>query len=624
MKFKFGLSLIFVLIYNCCLAGLSPENGIANSNYFYSATVKKPTDSLEQLKKQIGGFAKKKDYQNAIVHSKKLLLKARVLSDSSHITNAYWRLGYYYKILDQLDSAYFYFDKAYAVNLKLKDSIGSGDRLLDMANIQKSLGDYNAGMVTATEGLQYLEGTNELESVIGLYQNIAICQKELGHPKEALRWSDKIFSLLKKQPAADISTENLYNIKTTRANILAELKDYPTSFKILDSIAANAQGNNPSQFARAICNKGYYMWLENKDNAQSESLQLEALRIRQELNTAPGLISSTIHLAEYYFETNKPLALNYAQKALTNSKKTNNPVAILESLDLLLPLKKTLGQDVSEDAIFYSQVQNALEKTKQAVRAIYAATKYDNDTLEKKNLMLLAQVAIKDKQKILAISAAIVSLTLIVFVIFYKNQQKKKEQLEMAYKTELRLSKKLHDELGNDIFYLMTQVQKDPQEIVASEKVIILEGLNSIYQRIRDISKEYTAIDTGENFGKEFLALLNSYSSTKTKLITKELPPNFWENVSAEVKIEVYRILQELLVNMKKHSQAHMVAITCTKNNKQVIIKYVDNGVGFSLKKNYMGNGLKNVENRIKGIKGNIIFDSKPNEGVTATITFAI
>ena len=624
MKFKFGLSFIFVLIYNCCLAGLSPENGIANSDYHYSATVEKPTDSLEQLKKQIKGFAKKKDYQNAIVHSKKLLLKAKVLSDSSHITNAYWRLGYYYKILDQLDSAYFYFDKAYAVNLKLKDSIGSGDRLLDMANIQKSLGDYNAGMVTATEGLLYLEGTNELESVIGLYQNIAICQKELGHPKEALRWSDKIFGLLKKYPEADISTENLYNIKTTRANILAELKDYPSSFKILDSIAANAQGSNPSQFARAICNKGYYMWLENKDNEQSESLQLEALRIRQELNTAPGLISSTIHLAEYYFETNKPLALDYAQKALSNSKKTNNPVAILEALDLLLPLKKTLGQDVSEDAIFYSQVQNTLEKTKQAVRAIYAATKYDNDTLEKKNLMLLAQVAIKDKQKILAISAAIILSTLIVFVIFYKNQQKKKEQLEMAYKTELRLSKKLHDELGNDIFYLMTQVQKDNQDTDSAQKVIILEGLNSIYQRIRDISKEYTAIDTGENFGKEFFSLLNSYSSPKTKLITKELPPNFWKNVSAEAKIEVYRVLQELLVNMKKHSQASLVAITCTKNNKQVIIKYVDNGVGFNTKENYLGNGLKNVENRIKGIKGNIIFDSKPNEGVTATISFAI
>ncbi|MEQ9583434.1 MAG: hypothetical protein RIM68_14975, partial [Arenibacter sp.] len=472
--------------------------------------------------------------------------------------------------------------------------------------------------------LKYLEGSNELESISGLYHNISVCQKELGHPKEALRWSNKIMTLLNKHPSPDISIENLYNIKTTRANILAELKDYPTSFKILDSIATNTQESNLLQYARAICNRGYYMWLENKDNGQSESLQLEALRIRQELNTVPGLISSTIHLAEYYFETNKPLALEYAQKALGHSKKTNNSVAILEALDLILPLKKTLGQDVSDDAIYYSNVQNTLEKTKQAVRAIYAATKYDNDALEKKNLLLLAQVAIKEKQNILAVSAAIISLTLIVFVIFYKNQQKKKKQLEMAYKTELRLSKKLHDELGNDIFYLMTQVQKVGLDLTTTQNLIILEGLDSLYQRIRDISKEYIAIDTGENFGREFFSLLNSYSNDNIKLITKELTSNFWDNVSAETKIEVFRILQELLVNMKKHSNATLVAITCSKSNNQVIIKYVDNGVGFSPKENYLGNGLKNVENRIKAIKGSIILDSKPNEGVNATITFAI
>jgi signal transduction histidine kinase len=624
MKFKFGLPLLFILAYMYCHAGSNLKNNFEHKRYDYSFTLKQANDSLTSLKKQIGNFAKKSDYKNAIALSKKLLEKAIVISDSSHITNAYWRQGYYFKRLDQLDSSYFYIDKAYSINLKLKDSIGAGDRLLDMANIQKSLGDYNGGMITATEGLKYLEGSNEIESISGLYQNIAVCQKELGNPKEALRWSDKIFSLLNKQPAADISTENLYNIKTTRANILAALKDYGTSLKILDSIAANTQASNPSQFARAICNKGHYMWLENKNNPESESLQLDALRIRQELNTVPGLISSTMHLAEYYFETNKPLALDYAQKALANSKKTNNSVAILEALDLLLPLKKSLGQDVSEEAIFYSNVQNTLEKTKQAVRAIYAATKYDNDALEKKNLMLLAQVAIKEKQNILAISATIISLILIVFVVLYKNQQKKKEQLEMAYKTELRFSKKLHDELGNDIFYLMTQVQKEGQDIANPQKVIILEGLDSIYQRIRDISKEFTAIDTGDNFGKEFFSLLNSYSSTKTKLITKELPSNFWDNVSAEAKIEVYRVLQELLVNMKKHSNASLVAITCSKSSKQVVLKYVDNGVGFSLKGNYLGNGLKNVENRIKGIKGSIIFDSKPNEGVTATITFAI
>ncbi len=594
-----------------------------DSNYYF-ISVKKSTDSLAQLVKRIGVFAKKNDYQNAIIHSKELLNRAQLVSDSSYINNAYWRQGYYFKEMDQLDSAYYYINKSYSLNLKLKDSIGAGDRLLDMAYIQKSFGDYNGGMVTATEGLHYLEGSKEIESIIGLYQTISICHKELGNSEEALRWNDKIFSLIKAHPNSKITAANFSTIAITRANILATLNKFNASFGILDSIAKNTKGVNPFQYSRATSNLGHYKWMENKNNPESESLLLGALQIRQELNTVPGLISSNVHLTKYYYETNKSKALEYAQEALKNSIALNNSVAILETLDLLLPLKMALGQDVSQEAIIYSQVRNKLEKTKQAVRSIYATSKYDNDSLEKKNLKLLAQVAIKEKQNILAISATVILFIVIVFVVFYKNQQNKKEQLEMAYRTELRLSKKLHDELGNDIFYLMTQLQNDPSTLEGSKDVVILEGLDSIYQRVRDISKEFTAINTGENFGKDFFALLNSYGSQKTKIITKELVPDFWNEVSAEAKIEVYRVLQELLVNMKKHSQATLVAITCTKNNKQVTVKYVDNGVGFSLKENYLVNGLKNVENRMNGIKGNIIFDSKLNKGVTAILTFTI
>ena len=624
MKLKCNLSLFFMLLFACFRMVSAMEPFEEQQAPGYNSSITPKTDSLLILKKQIGVFAKKKEYKNAITYSKKLLEKAKVLADSNYINNAYWRQGFYFKKIDQLDSAYLYFDKAYTIHVRLKDSIGAGDRMLDMANIQNSLGDYNGSMITAIEGLKYIENSKEIESITGLYQTISVAQKELENYNEALRWSDKIFSLLTSQSLSDTHTENNYIFKITRANIFAALKKFDISFKILDTIAKKTKRNNQFQYSRAICNMGYYKWLENKNNPESESLLLNSFQIRQELNTVSGLISSSIHLAEYYYETNKPKALSFANEAFIQSKILGNPVAILESLDLLLPLKKALRQDVSEEAITYSETQKKLEKTKQAIRSIYAATKYDNDTLEKNNLTLLAKVATKEKQNSIAISIAVFLFILIGFVIYYKNQQKKKEQLEMAYKTELRLSKKLHDELGNDVFYLMTQLQKKSTEVIVSKNVLILDGLNSIYQRIRDISKEYTAIQTGENFGKEFLALLNSYGSTQTKLITKELEPNFWDHVSPKVKIEVYRILQELLVNMKKHSNASLVAITCTKNHKLFTIKYVDNGIGFNLKDDYSGNGLRNVENRINAIKGTINFESKPNEGVSATITFAI
>ena len=117
MKFKFGLTLIFILIFTCYHTGFSNENANEYKGLHYSLFAKRSKDSLTLLKKKIGDFAKKKDYQNAILHSKKLLAQAQQLPDSSNITNAYWRQGFYFKRLDQLDSAYFYYDKSYTLNL---------------------------------------------------------------------------------------------------------------------------------------------------------------------------------------------------------------------------------------------------------------------------------------------------------------------------------------------------------------------------------------------------------------------------------------------------------------------------------------------------------------------------
>ncbi|WP_165748155.1 sensor histidine kinase [Cellulophaga sp. Z1A5H] len=624
MNNKFFLHFIFILFLTCYQSVFAIDFIRFKKKNSSLPLTENTSDSLKIIKKQIGAFTKKKEYAYAIQYSKKLLQAAKIKSDTSTIDNAYWRQAFYFDKLNQLDSSYFYYDKSYTYNLALKDTVVAGERLLGMANIQKSLGDYTGALITAIDGLKYLENSSALEATIGLYQIITVSQKELGNQEEALRWNKKAFDILKKNPKAEISPSSIHIINITKANILAEKKEYRASVHILDSIAQETAGKNLFEFSRAICNMGHFKWLEDANNPKSETLLLESLRIRTSLNTSSGLFSSYIHLAEFYFNTKKPKALGYAQQAFLQSEKLNNPVATLEALDLILPLKKELHLDLSNEAITYSRIQSQLEKSRQAVRAIYAATRYDHDALERKNLTLLAQVATKEKQGILALSAVVFLLGVIGFVIYYKNQQKQKEQLEMAYKTELRLSKKLHDELGNDIFYLMTQVQKEATDASASKKVLILDGLDSIYQRIRDISKEFTAIDTGKNFGKEFFALLNSYSSANTKLITKELNDGFWDEVAPKTKIELYRVLQELLVNMKKHSKASFVAITCVKNDKEVMIKYVDNGIGFNKKESFSGNGIKNVENRMDAIKGTINFDSKPNEGVTATLTFTI
>ncbi|HCE54855.1 MAG TPA: hypothetical protein DER05_07555 [Lutibacter sp.] len=92
--------------------------------------------------------------------------------------------------------------------------------------------------------------------------------------------------------------------------------------------------------------------------------------------------------------------------------------------------------------------------------------------------------------------------------------------------------------------------------------------------------------------------------------------------INKEKQIELYRILQELMVNMRKHSEASLVAITFQNIKNQYTINYSDNGLGLNLETLTFKNGLANVETRIKSINGTITFDSALNNGFKAFISF--
>ncbi len=231
----------------------------------------------------------------------------------------------------------------------------------------------------------------------------------------------------------------------------------------------------------------------------------------------------------------------------------------------------------------------------------------------------------KEKQlKLLYFFIASLAILGIVFSIYYKNQQKKRAAIESEYKAEIRMGKKVHDEVGNDIFYLMTQIQNNPKLLFDNNGFVLLEGLDKVYQKARDITKKYTPIKTDENFGDELMALLNSYGNDHIKVITKELETSFWNAFSRNQKLELFWIVRELMTNMRKYSKASFVGITFTKVQNQIELNYTDNGVGFNNNPTNWGTGLKSVETRIKNLNGNFSFDSTPGKGVSVKIKFPV
>ena len=82
-------------------------------------------------------------------------------------------------------------------------------------------------------------------------------------------------------------------------------------------------------------------------------------------------------------------------------------------------------------------------------------------------------------------------------------------------------------------------------------------------------------------------------------------------------------ILQELMINMKKHSEAKNVVLKFERGEGELRIQYTDDGVGLPADFRY-GNGLKSTGNRIYNLGGAIIFDIAKAKGTKINISFPI
>ena len=207
-----------------------------------------------------------------------------------------------------------------------------------------------------------------------------------------------------------------------------------------------------------------------------------------------------------------------------------------------------------------------------------------------------------------------------IFLYFFLKTINKKEKIQTSYDTETRIAKRLHDELANDVYHTMSFAET--QDLSSSQnKEILLTNLDTIYSRTRNISKENSSIDTGLHFVAGLKEMISGFNTDAVNILIYHMDSVNWDALATNKKIIVYRVLQELLVNMKKHSRCSLVVITFKKNENKIQIDYSDNGVGASLYKKNSRNGLLNVENRILSIKGNITFDTNSGKGFKTSLS---
>lgn len=506
------------------------------------------------------------------------------------------------------DSAFYYYNK---IATGSTDSLQIATAYSYMATIQNYAGDYYGGQESLLTSLKFLNDHKEtdLYCLIADYYELGNIGIKLKNYNAALDYLDKALYYIKDTAYQVIALNS-------KALIYQKKGAYGQAISIYKSILQQSKKNS-REYARVLSNYAKVKWQQDATyNPVAEMMQ--ALQIRQREKDKRGLNASYAHLSDYYLNSYPDSALFYSEKMYATARQIDNPDNEIEALTKLI----TLSPSISVKHYFtrFQFLSDSIQTARNAAKNQFALIRYEAEKNKTANLQLQKdnaqkQVQLIKQQSVFTVTTLLFIATAIFLIFRYKKrrQQIELESRQAIQEHQLKTSKKVHDVVANGLYRIMTAIEHE--HII--EKEPLLDKIEILYEQSRDISYEPPVVSS-KSFHTKIAELLTAFSGN-SKIVSAGNNETTWANTTAHVQMEIEKILQELMVNMKKHSGAHHVSLKFEYQDKQIQINYTDDGVGLPLHHKY-GNGLTNTENRIHHLGGRLSFDKTVAKGLKIQI----
>ncbi|HEO6270301.1 TPA: sensor histidine kinase [Streptococcus agalactiae] len=197
---------------------------------------------------------------------------------------------------------------------------------------------------------------------------------------------------------------------------------------------------------------------------------------------------------------------------------------------------------------------------------------------------------------------------------------------EIVKQERKRIARDLHDTVSQDLFaasMVLSGIAQNVSQLdvdqVGSQLLAVEEMLQHAQNDLRILLLHLRPVE-----------LENKTLSEGFRMILKELTDKsdievvYHESIlTLPKKIEdnIFRIGQEFISNTLKHSQASRLEVYLNQTENELQLKMIDNGIGFDMDSVYdLSYGLKNIEDRVEDLAGNLQFLSQPGKGVAMDI----
>lgn len=243
-------------------------------------------------------------------------------------------------------------------------------------------------------------------------------------------------------------------------------------------------------------------------------------------------------------------------------------------------------------------------------------------------------------------------ICIIVGVILYFMQQHKKkiqhkaevqgaiiQQQELASRSIIeaeenerkRIAQDLHDGIGQMMSAVKMNVSSITSKLEISKKAdgeLVDKTLALIDESCKEIRLVSHNMMPNALLKKGLSSAIKDFIDKidHPQLLVKLHTEGLNQRIDQNVETVLYRVIQEVVTNVIKHSNANRLDISMYKDDDGITCSIEDNGNGFDLSKIEMqeGIGLKNIKSRVEYLKGNVEFDSSIGNGTVVTIQVPI
>lgn len=542
---------------------------------------------------------------------------------------------------EQIEKCAIYSQQALDAAEKINFKAGQARSITNLGAIASIKGNY------AEAATRYFDAIKIWEQ-LGNKRGVMLAKNNIGEVYGNLKKYDLQLQYLSE--ALTMATENDFKDgeALARQNLsiyYAGKNDFKKAYDMqLGAVALFTQQQKWGEAALGYANAGaYQFFMGHIDSALVQ--YFKAKDIGEQLHDVRVISTSYANIAEAYENQNKiDEAIDAYQKCIALAKPERLKEQLLFCYGQLSGIYQKKGN--YQDAIQFLKLQQAM---KDSILNIASArqiselqTRYDTE--KKERTIQEQQFALTKKNYWIAGAAGLLLLGALLGYSFYRSnklKQAKAMQAEIMHQQDMatraviqaeenerkRIAGDLHDGIGQTMSAAKMNLSsmesrldfKNDADRLAFEKIVNL--VDESCKEVRSVSHNMmpnALLKSGLSSAvKEFIDKIDS-RVLQVNLYSEGLN----ERLDNNVETVLYRVIQECVNNVIKHSGANVLDISLIKDADGIAATIEDNGKGFNVSEKWKaaGIGLKNIRTRIEYLKGTVDFDSAEGKGTLIAI----